>query len=113
MPAPLPAATTLGRRLRQARLARGWTQAELGERLGLEDSNSGAPRVSRYERGERMPDEQTMEALAKALDLPVAYFHAASDPLAEAILLMSKLPPDKQEELLVRIRAFAAKVSVK
>ncbi len=109
MPAALPTATTFGRRLREARLAKGLSQAELGAALGLEEENVAAPRVSRYERGERMPDEKTTELLAKTLGLPVAYFHASSDLMAEVLLLMSRLPPDKQEELLKKVRQFAKK----
>ncbi|MEN5062389.1 helix-turn-helix transcriptional regulator [Luteimonas sp. TWI1416] len=107
MPALLPTASTLGRRLREARQARGMTQAALGAALGVEEENSAAPRISRYERGDRMPDESTMEALAEALGLPVAYFHATSDLLAEIILLMSRLPEEQQRELLERARRLA------
>ena len=81
-------------------------QAELGAVLGLEDENSAAPRISRYERGDRMPDEKTMETLAAALDLPVAYFHATSDLMAEAILVLAQLPEDKQTELLQLMKKF-------
>ncbi|PPT78287.1 transcriptional regulator [Xanthomonas arboricola pv. populi] len=107
MPAPLPPAYTFGRRLREARLARGMNQAALGAVLGLEEQNSAAPRISRYERGDRMPDNESMAKLAEALELPVAYFHAASDIMAEAILVLSQLPPAKQEELLRHMREFA------
>ena len=100
MPAPLPPASTFGRRLREARLARGMNQAALGAVLGLEEENTAAPRISRYERGDRMPDNESMEKLAAALELPVAYFHAASEPLAEMILLMSRLSPEQQAQLL-------------
>ncbi|WP_425521773.1 helix-turn-helix domain-containing protein [Xanthomonas vesicatoria] len=106
MPAPLPPAYTFGRRLREARLARGMNQAALGAVLGLEEQNSAAPRISRYERGDRMPDNESMAKLAEALELPVAYFHAVSDPMAEAILLMSQLSPEKQQELIQVIRKF-------
>ncbi|OQP73062.1 transcriptional regulator [Xanthomonas phaseoli pv. syngonii LMG 9055] len=108
MPAPLPPASTFGRRLREARLARGLTQAALGAVLGLEEENTAAPRISRYERGDRMPDNESMAKLAEALELPVAYFHAVSEPMAEAILVMSQLPMDKQEQLLGQMREFAA-----
>ncbi|PPU32204.1 helix-turn-helix transcriptional regulator [Xanthomonas sp. CFBP 7912] len=107
MPAPLPPAYTFGRRLRQARLARGMNQAALGAVLGLEEQNSAAPRISRYERGDRMPDNESMAKLAEALELPVAYFHAVSDTMAEAILVLSQLTPAKQEELLHHMREFA------
>lgn len=54
-----------------------------------------------------MPDEATMERLAEELGLPVAYFHAASDVLAEVILVVSRLPPERQRELLARVRTYA------
>lgn len=54
-----------------------------------------------------MPDNESMAKLAEALELPVAYFHAASDLMAEAILVLSQLPPAKQEELLRHMREFA------
>lgn len=108
MPAALPPASTFGRRLREARLSKGLTQAALGAVLGLEEENTAAPRISRYERGDRMPDNESMAKLAEALELPVAYFHAVSEPMAEAILVMSQLPLEKQEELLRRMRDFSA-----
>ncbi|HIE4140219.1 MULTISPECIES: helix-turn-helix domain-containing protein [Stenotrophomonas] len=95
--------------MRDARKAKGLTQAELGAVLGLEDENTAAPRISRYERGDRMPDEKTMEVLAEALELPVAYFHATSDVMAEAILLISRLPAAKQREVISKLRDWAGK----
>lgn len=107
MPAALPTATLFGKRLRAARLAREWTQAELGGALGLEDPNTAAPRISRYERGMHEADFKTIEKLSKALGLPPAYFFAASDVLAEAILVISGLPKDKQQEALNLLKKLA------
>ena len=107
MPAALPPASTFGLRLREARLSKGLTQAALGAVLGLEEENTAAPRISRYERGDRMPDNESMAKLADALELPVAYFHAVSEPMAEAILLMSQLSADRQEELIRLMRNFS------
>ena len=110
MPAALPTSTVLGRRLRAARLAKGWTQAQLGERLlGLDDPNTAAPRISRYERGMHKPDLDTIERLAELLDLPAAYFIAASDIVAEAILVISQLSPAKQRKALKLLRELAQK----
>ena len=58
-----------------------------------------------------MPDHESMQKLAEALDLPVAYFHATSDLMAEAILVLSQLPPPQQEELLRKMREFAQKAA--
>ena len=106
MPAALPTATLFGKRLRAARLARGWTQAELGGVLGLEDPNTAAPRISRYERGMHEADFKTIEKLSKALGLPQAYFFAP-DVLAEAILVISEMPKEKQQEALALLKDLA------
>jgi methylglyoxal synthase len=52
------------------------------------------------------PDQRTMSRIAEALGLPVAYFHATSDPLAKIILLVSRMPEDQQEEVLGMIRKW-------
>ncbi len=80
------------------------TQADLGRVLGLDDQNTGAPRVSRYETGRHEPDSATAAKIAKALNLPVAYFHAVDDILAEVILLVSQLPKKEREAILALIR---------
>ena len=96
---PKSPATLFGRRLRAARLAAGLTQADLGRVLGLDDQNTGAPRVSRYETGKHEPDQQTLAKIAEALGLPVAYFHATSDPLAKIILMVGRLPTKEQARI--------------
>ena len=93
--------------MREARLAKGLTQADLGAVLGLDEENSAAPRISRYERGDRVPDLESMEKLAEALGLPVAYFHATNDLVAETLLVMSRLDPEQQRELLAKVRQYA------
>lgn len=110
MPKPKPPATVYGKRLRSARMAMGWTQADLAKRIGMVDAVSGATRVSRYETGQHDPDPATAQALAKALGVPVAYFHATSDTLAEIILLVAKLPAAKQKDALERLRDWMRSV---
>lgn len=72
------------RRLRQAREARGISQRSLGIKAGL-DEFVASTRVNRYETGVHQPDLQTLQSLAMALDLPVAYFYAEDDELAQLI----------------------------
>lgn len=110
MPAALPPASVLGRRLRKARLAKKWTLAQLGERLfGAEDaSNTVAPRISRWERGMHKPDLDTIERLAKLLDMPAAYFVAKSNVVAEAILLLSQVSPAQQRKVVGLLREIVA-----
>ena len=109
MPPVKPPTSLFGKRLRAARLAAGLRQEDLGRMLGLEDVNTGAPRVSRYERGLHDPDPKTAEALAEALGLPLAYFYSVSDPMAEAILIIASLPLEKQTEAVEALRKFAKK----
>lgn len=95
---------TYGHRLRQARKTAGWTQPELGRCLDV-DPATAAVRISRYENGQHMPDGPTADALAKALRLPQAWFHAETDAIAEAILLLSRLPKSKQSTALADLKA--------
>ena len=75
----------------------------------MDDQNTAAPRVSRYETGKHEPDQETMAQIAKALGLPVAYFHAVDDILAEVILLVAKMPKKDQEEILDLLRKRTTK----
>lgn len=58
----------VGGNLRALRKARGWTQADLAEAIGLRDFMA----VSRWERGEHRPSEANIVALAEALNVTVA-----------------------------------------
>ncbi|MCW4454807.1 helix-turn-helix domain-containing protein [Flavobacterium sp. MXW15] len=101
---PSTAQKSYGQRLRKARKAAGWTQAELGRCLDV-DPATAAVRISRYENGQHMPDGPTADALAKALRLPQAWFHAETDTIAEAILLLSRMPEGRQLTALEAIKA--------
>jgi transcriptional regulator with XRE-family HTH domain len=57
-------ATTLGRELRSARLSRGWTQAEVAERVGVAVEVYG-----RLERGMAVPRASTLVRLASVLEV--------------------------------------------
>ncbi|MFA8491451.1 helix-turn-helix domain-containing protein [Xanthomonas campestris] len=107
MPASLPTSSVFGRRLRAARRVAGLSQVELGALLGMNEK-SASSRLSRYERGEREPDHETLAALSNALGVPPAYFHAGSDVLAEVILLVARLPLDQQSDVLELLRRHLA-----
>lgn len=55
-------------RLRELRLQRGYSQIELGKRLGLSNST-----ISMYERGERNPDFETLDLIADYFNVDVSY----------------------------------------
>ncbi len=71
-------------RLREARETYGISQRNLGIKAGLDDFVAST-RVNRYETGVHQPDLQTLQRIADVLDLPVAYFFAEDDTLAELI----------------------------
>ncbi len=73
------------RRLREAREAYGISQRALGIEAGL-DEFVASTRVNRYETGVHQPDLQTLQHLAAILKLPVAYFYAEDDELAQLIV---------------------------
>ena len=72
-------------RLREARETYGISQRNLGIQAGL-DEFVASTRVNRYETGVHQPDLHTLQRIAKVFDLPVAYFFAEDDGLAEVIL---------------------------
>lgn len=72
------------RRLKEARERSGLSQRALGIRAGI-DPGSASARVNRYERGIHAPDYSTLAALGRALEVPVAYFYAEEEDLADII----------------------------
>ena len=72
------------RRLREAREAHDISQRALGIKAGL-DEFVASTRVNRYETGVHQPDLQTMQRLAEVFNIPLAYFYAEDDELAQLI----------------------------
>ncbi|RDS83600.1 XRE family transcriptional regulator [Dyella monticola] len=86
-------------RLREARTATGLSQRELGVRAGL-DPSVASPRINQYERGKHSPDTSTLAKLGEVLDLPVAYFYAGDDDLAELITAFHRLSATRRRQLM-------------
>ncbi|HEY3489581.1 MAG TPA: LexA family transcriptional regulator [Candidatus Deferrimicrobiaceae bacterium] len=88
--------------LKNLRLKRGWTQSELGEKIGGDQ-----PEISRYELGLRFPSRDRLLALAQALEIPMGMLtgdeearapvavHFRSESLADQVV-----PTDRKSELL-------------
>ncbi|MGK0270134.1 MAG: transcriptional regulator with XRE-family HTH domain [Cocleimonas sp.] len=93
----------LALRLKTARKAAGVTQQNLGIRLGME-ANTASARMNQYEKGKHNPDYQTMQRIAKELDVPVAYFYCDDELLAELMCVLDKLPDAEKQILLERYR---------
>lgn len=80
--------SALGQRIFKLRKQLGWTQKTLGIECGWGESSQG--RIDHYERGRRIPDHETVAALARALGTTHtalvygnAGIHVASVPLVQ------------------------------
>lgn len=78
-----------GARLKQARLAAGLSQKQLGIQAGI-DEFVASTRINRYELGVHMPDYLTAQNLAKVLGVSAAFLYAPEDDVAELLLRFSK-----------------------
>jgi len=90
-------------RIRQARTRAGLSQKQLGIAAGM-DEFSASPRMNQYEQGRHTPTYQTLESIAKVLDVPVPFFYTRNDRLAEWILLIGKLPPQDGRKLMEAVK---------
>ena len=94
------------KRLKEARQAAKLSQKKLGIAAGMDEFSASA-RMNHYEKGRHTPDYSILERIAKVLRLPVAYFYAESDELAECIKLFTRLKKPKQRLLLQEITLLA------
>lgn len=91
--------TLFGRRLREARLAKGIPQDELGVLIGIDEGSSSA-RISRYETGVHEPPFSIANKLAQVLGMSVAYFYCPDDSLAKFIVHYDSLALANRNRLL-------------
>ncbi len=80
----------IAKRLKYARLTRGISQKSLGISIGIDEFVASA-RMNQYEKGVHVPAYQTVNALAKYLKFPVAYFYESNDDIAELLSLVGSL----------------------
>lgn len=88
-----------GKRLKDARLAAGLSQKQLGISAGL-DEFIASPRINRYELGIHKADYQIAQKLSEVLNVPVGYFYTDDDTLAEIMLIYHRLNIKKKAALL-------------
>lgn len=89
----------LCKRLKEARLVAGLSQKQLGIKAAMDEFSASA-RMNHYEMGRHTPDYSTLSRIAKVLKLPVSYFYAESDELAEIIKVFSQTKKsDRIDEL--------------
>lgn len=70
---------TIGAKIRELRKARDLTQKELGERAGIAE-----PTIRRYELGKLNPKFETVQKIAKALNVPEAFFYPIDEQIETA-----------------------------
>ena len=102
--------TRIGARIRQARNARGITQAALAEACSIQSET-----VSRVENGSVSADISTLVAIAAALRLDLDKITCVEKPAAvrddEAADLVALLAPDQRAALLVFLRTLTRAVA--
>ncbi|HCU0294213.1 TPA: helix-turn-helix transcriptional regulator [Citrobacter sedlakii] len=86
------------RRLKQARLASGLSQKRLGIAAGI-DEFVASTRINRYEKGVHEPGTEIVQKLAEVLRVPLAYFYAEDDDLAELMLVFLSLPEEGRNKI--------------
>lgn len=105
----------IGAFIAQLRLERGWTQEELGERLGVTNKT-----ISRWENGNYMPGVEMLTLLGKEFSVTLnellegrrldeADFRAAADEKLAAAMLS---PGERVRKWLTKYGTFAAVVAV-
>ncbi len=92
------AQVVFGKRLKQARQQSGLSQKQLGLEIGI-DQATASPRINQYENNRHRPGDQTVAKLADALQVPIAFFYAEDDGLAQLILLCVQLDRRQQRVL--------------
>ncbi|EAP9194285.1 helix-turn-helix transcriptional regulator [Salmonella enterica] len=87
------------RRLKQARLASGLSQKRLGIAAGI-DEFVASTRINRYEKGVHEPNTEIVQKLSDVLRVPLAYFYAEDDDLADLMLIFWSFSSKQREELM-------------
>ena len=67
---------TIGEKIKALRKKRGWSQAELGERVGIKPQN-----ISKYEKNKTLPRESTLQVFAEVFQMPLSEFTQVAAPI--------------------------------
>ncbi|WP_035605940.1 helix-turn-helix domain-containing protein [Edwardsiella tarda] len=95
------------RRLKEARLASGLSQKRLGIAAGI-DEFVASTRINRYEKGVHEPNTEIVQKLSEVLRVPLAYFYAEDDDLADLMLIFWSLSSKEREALMGYVRQRVA-----
>ena len=91
-------------RLKHARQRKELSQRRLGILIGIHEDSAGS-RINQYEHGVHEPDFRTLQRVAKALEVPTAYFYAEDDLLADLILLLDSASDGVKRRILRSLKA--------
>jgi len=91
-------------RLKEARLAAGLSQKELGIAAGM-DPSVASTRINRYELGVHKADYQIAVQLAQALAVPVAYLYCDDEALATLLLAFHEASPAVRRQVQALLNA--------
>lgn len=98
--------SVLGKRLKEARQRKDLSQEKLGVLAGIDEMSASA-RMNQYERGKHAPDWLTVERLAAVLDVPVAYFYAVEDDMAELLIRFHALSTEGRAALIKHVQGLS------
>lgn len=95
----------IGELIKKYRLEKGLTQKQLGERCGINEAN-----IRKYELGTQKPKIETLERIAKGLDVPLSelsgYTVIPKSEMEMVFLYSSKMPESMNEQYRNQIAAL-------
>jgi len=68
------------------------------------DPGSASGRMNHYEKGRHAPDIDTLQRLAKELNVPLNFFFCTDDVSAELACLISAMDDEQRKELLEKLK---------
>jgi transcriptional regulator with XRE-family HTH domain len=99
---------TFGKRLKEARKLRGFSQERLGIEAGIEPATASA-RMSQYEKGVHQPGESIVKQIAAVMNLPVPYFYCEDDETAHLLQCFHLLKAKDRKDVVDQVENLAFK----
>ncbi len=90
------------RRLKEARLASGLSQRELGIAAGI-DPSVASTRINRYEVGVHKADFQIAVQLARVLNVPAAFLYSENDEIAAVLVALHRASAAMRKHLIAQL----------
>lgn len=98
----MSAEAPISKRLKEIRKRTGLTQQQLGVLAGMSEDNASA-KMNQYEKGVHIPRFPRLKDLAKALNVPTAFFYTEEDEIAEMLYQYGKMTKKDRKKLLSKI----------